>query len=287
VASIESVALCSKDVICQRKAVAMRTLVTPLGVVCVAVLAMGLILPRRGSSAIDPDSVVGVWLLDEGKGEAAEDSSGNGNDGLFVETPVWVEGKSGNALEFDGNDFVDCGDIDAIDGAGSLTAMAWVMQDGTLTSAQGIVRKQDLSKGDNGPLALGGGWSAHKATMWVNSGGWANAGASTTDIDDGDWHHVAGSFDGTTLRIYVDGVEENDNPSGGAELSSTPEHLALGAEAMGREFWKGVIDEAAVFTAALGENDINAIMNNGLEQIVLAVSPVGKLTATWGRIKGE
>jgi len=42
-------------------------------------------------------------------GNTALDSSGNGNDGTFVGNPQWVTGKFGGALEFDGDDYVNCG----------------------------------------------------------------------------------------------------------------------------------------------------------------------------------
>ncbi len=46
--------------------------------------------------------LVGHWKLDEGSGDVAHDSSGNGNDGNLVGNPQWVAGKIGGALEFDG-----------------------------------------------------------------------------------------------------------------------------------------------------------------------------------------
>lgn len=50
-------------------------------------------------AALDPDTLVGVWKFDEGKGNTAKDSSGNGNDGTLTNKPKWVDGKFGKALE--------------------------------------------------------------------------------------------------------------------------------------------------------------------------------------------
>jgi hypothetical protein len=52
-----------------------------------------LVLTSLGYAAIDSGSIVGLWLLDEGAGTAAADSSGNGNDGTFIGDPEWVNGK--------------------------------------------------------------------------------------------------------------------------------------------------------------------------------------------------
>lgn len=50
---------------------------------------------------VSPQDVVGMWLFDEGKGEVAQDASGNGLDGRLIGGPEWVEGKFGKALRFD------------------------------------------------------------------------------------------------------------------------------------------------------------------------------------------
>ena len=105
-------------------------------------------------------------------------------------------------------------------------------------------------------------------------------------IDDGEWHHVAGSYDGNSLRVYVDGVEEAENNIGKVTGGSTPEHVAIGSDGFGREFWKGIIDEVALFNIALGEDDIGEIMNKGLSPL-LAVSAKGKLATTWGKLKSR
>ena len=68
-------------------------------------VAFGIILfiAYQGEAAIDPKTIVGIWLLDESKGDVAEDSAGNGHDGEIVGGPKWVEGKFGDALQFAGS----------------------------------------------------------------------------------------------------------------------------------------------------------------------------------------
>ena len=68
--------------------------------------------------------LVGWWRFDDGSGTVAADSSANGNDGTFVESPQWVGGWHGLALEMDGDDWVDCGDI--LDITDTLTIACWV-----------------------------------------------------------------------------------------------------------------------------------------------------------------
>ena len=183
-------------------------IVTRVVVLCIRLIVINLVLIGIGEAKLDMAGVVGVWLLDEGEGVIVQDSSENGNHGEFMGNPQWVDGKIATALEFDGDDRVDCGDIEAIDGFTGLTVMAWCRWDGKvngLTSAARVISKQDPNKGDKGPFSLGSGWRAHKLTLWINSGAWAGV-HSITSIDDGRWHHVTGVYDGSHLRVYVDGV---------------------------------------------------------------------------------
>jgi hypothetical protein len=77
----------------------MRTKCLQVGVVVLFILGM---LPALGHAKIDPKTVIGIWLFDDGAGNVAEDSSGNGNDGT-LNGPTWTSGgKFDGALEFDG-----------------------------------------------------------------------------------------------------------------------------------------------------------------------------------------
>ena len=266
----------------------MRAMSSQRAALCGSLILFVTVLAQPSQSRVDPDALIALWLLDEGTGAAVEDSSGNGNHGEFNGDPQWVDGRSGMALEFDGDDRVDCGDIDAVDGFTALTAMAWCKWGGDvdgLTSPARVVSKQDPTKGDVGPFSLGAGWAAHKLTLWIHHGNWAGAGHSSTSIDDGEWHHVAGTYDGAFLRIYVDAVEENSNEIGAVAGGETPEGVAIASDASGREFWKGLIDEVAVFNVGLGADEIEDIMTNGLAQVVTSVSATGKLATAWADLK--
>ncbi|HQA92065.1 MAG TPA: hypothetical protein PK316_20590, partial [Sedimentisphaerales bacterium] len=57
---------------------------TRLTTICIASFCIGLVLAGHSYGAIDPDTILGVWLLDEGNGDFTEDASGNGNDGTLM-----------------------------------------------------------------------------------------------------------------------------------------------------------------------------------------------------------
>lgn len=83
----------------------MKTIVARLTLICLSIIVISLLLAGQSNAKIDPKSIVGIWLFDEGKGKITEDLSGNGNDGEIVEAK-WVEGKGGKGLEFDGTNHV-------------------------------------------------------------------------------------------------------------------------------------------------------------------------------------
>ena len=93
----------------------MKTVITRITLVCISLIIVGLILTGPSSAKLDLKTVAGIWLLDEGKGDTAKDSSGNGNDGT-LQGPKWVKGQVGTALSLNGSsDRVVIPDADSLD----------------------------------------------------------------------------------------------------------------------------------------------------------------------------
>ena len=89
----------------------------------VTLVVVALVAPCA-RAAIDPETAVGVWLMDENSGDTAMDSSGLGHDGA-LNGPTWASGKFGSGLEFDGASWVDIPDQPALGVGAQLTLMAW------------------------------------------------------------------------------------------------------------------------------------------------------------------
>ncbi len=103
------------------------------------------------------------------------------------------------------------------------------------------------------------------------------------------WCHLAGSFDGEQLKIYLDGEVSNSAAFSGKIGTPATYEFAIGALGHGQGAYNtnSIIDEVAVFNVALSDNDIGSIMTKGLEKAtgMTAVSPSSKLTTTWAQIK--
>jgi len=197
------------------------------------------------------DGLIGWWKFDEGTGDVAYDSSGYGNDGTIYGA-TWVAGKIGGALSFDGDD-----DYIFVSNSASLNEMsdditlsAWVKFN-TIGSG---VNSRILSK-DNG----GNDWQLrltdNKATFQINAGGW-NSVSGSTALEPGTWYHLTGVYDGSYIRIYVNGVEDG-KVSETDPFSGTTDNLYIGRnEYPIGEYVDGIIDEIKVYNRALTPAEI-------------------------------
>ncbi|MBD3183429.1 hypothetical protein GF312_14115 [Candidatus Poribacteria bacterium] len=234
--------------------------------------------------AIDANSIVGVWTLDEGQGDDVMDSSGNENHGENSGAQ-WVDGVSSTALEFDGVSHVNIPASDTTDDIeDGFTYMLWVMPTGTPPNANTRIIERDWH---NPTIQIG-------ATDFYGSIA-VNADQANTNVRGGlwamnEWSFVALTYDGESLRLYVDGemVGEKEVGTPDAQSNNAPapyqNAIWLGAwKAPGWDF-TGVIDEVAIFNVALSDDEIVSIMNNGISE-VLSVESIGKMSVTWGFIK--
>ena len=241
-------------------------------------------------AAIEPEDFVGIWRFDEGGGDTAMDSSENGNDGTIVNSAKWVKGKFGDALELDGNAYVDMGNDESLQFDGSVTILFWAKPENVSAGRQNIVCK---SYGGEGCLTL--------ETSGVMSFYWGDCGGNCEPyvevkrppdgtIVSGEWIHIAEvrDVDERQYRMYKNGdvVAEDTwaacggHPCGDSKASEL--NLYIGNGYAGK--FRGIIDEVAILNVVLSEGEIQNLMNNGLESVA-DVSANGKLATTWANLK--
>jgi len=200
--------------------------------------------------------VTGSLFTDEGiRHLVADDSnSGNNGDGVINGNCAWVAGKVHGAINFDGDgDFIDIGfPMPAI--TNRITVAAWIKVTAFDKTYQAIVTKGDTrwrlqrySDTDHIEFACTGvtGGDIH----------------GSRNVNDGQWHHIAGVYDGIDNRIflYVDGVEEvNQFANGNISTNSAPVYIGENYEEPGRYF-NGQIDEVRVYSKALTQAQIQTI----------------------------
>jgi hypothetical protein len=93
----------------------------------------------------------------------------------------------------------------------------------------------------------------------VNIGGYQEV-SSSTSLPTNVWSHVATTWDGTTLRLYVNGAQVGSRAVAGT-LSTTSDPLRIGGDATWGEYFAGTIDEVRVYNRALSAAEIQSDMN--------------------------
>ena len=177
---------------------ALYALITVISVIAVGMFA------GSGYARIDPGSVVGLWLFDEGEDDTANDSSEAGHDGKLLGNVKWVDGKFGKALEFPGTagSFVSVPDEEKLNLV-TWSVVAWVKIGQGVGGEYHIVIKEEPSTTRNYGIVVKQDFAYPTFTSGV--GVWKNV-AGKTPVADGEWHHIAITYDKTVERLYIDGA---------------------------------------------------------------------------------
>jgi hypothetical protein len=231
------------------------------------------------------DAALVLYLpMDEGQGDTTADLSGSGNNGTLEDDPVWVQGKYGNALEFDAGSRVHIPASNSMHGdiyKDDFTFLAWINPARSGDTWQHIIRSVDgadatqcsLFLNTNGFLS----WRGRVAEVWGE-----HCGTPDDTIPANEWTHIALVSDQINYKIYANAAEVGSAPYEEMDGGITDFYLAFD----GREWaeaYTGIIDEVYMLTEAKSVAEIAEIM----EGSVAPVQPVDKLTATWGHIKGD
>jgi len=201
------------------------------------------------------DGVVGSWHFDEGSGTTAYDSSGNDNDGTIYGA-AWVDGKYGKALNFDGDDYVDCGSNINVD---AVSVEAWVK----VTTFEAWTRIVQRANADGKGFSLRSDFDQFifQAKQYSDS---YNARFHETHANDV-WYHVVGVWDGDVShppKIYQNAIEGTDSVTDAAgDGGGTVLNIGRKANA-NANFFKGTIDEVRIYNRALSSEEISDLYNN-------------------------
>jgi hypothetical protein len=194
---------------------------------------------------------VGYWRFDEGSGSTAYDETDNNNDGT-ISGATWTTGFSGSALYFHGGGQWFDGDVvtvlnsSSLDINGEFTVEAWIKAEG-IDNYLAIVDKyqyQDpISRGFTLYLTTG------RLRFGIYSGSHGSGNCSgTSDLRDTTWHHVAGTWGGGYMRVYVDCQMEGE-VAWTCPPASTTNNLGIGKRLSGWGGYMpflGTIDEVRI-----------------------------------------
>ncbi len=223
-----------------------------------------------GCSEITTDNLVAQWKLDETTGTTATDSVGS-NDGTYngFDATSTVAGIDGTAQNFDGtDDYIEIPDSADFTFTGDFALSAWIKHSGAaeanvddgwrIISQQEsgnhfVFRINDSSGGTNGTVHF---------SIYNGSHNYVN---STTNVKDGQWHHLVAVREGSDIHIYVDGVLDNTaNSVFTSTIDITANNVLIGnkrAASSNRENFSGAIDDVRVYHKALTGDEISDMYN--------------------------
>ena len=270
----------------------------------IAFLFIAVLFTTSQTTAKLEGDLVFYFTFDDVKGKKILDASGNDLDADVVANVDFVEGKYGNAIhiaaEAGGDDCVHVSADDLLKIEDEITMMAWVYhEDWDAVSGQlfdngsHILGEEKKSYGlglfpdpenpgflrnfddPNIVMRLGGVSDGREELTW-SFWTWGR-------MVNKEWHHIAGTYDGRTKRMYLDGEILSDDRVVDFEFIGTNDSdLRIGCAKNHPQytFKNGSIDEVGLWRRALTQSEVRKVMGGAL-----AVSPKDKIATTWGNIK--
>jgi hypothetical protein len=219
---------------------------------------------------------VAYYPFDEGTGTSTRDASGNGHTGTFQGGVTWVPGQFGSAVHINGTDGV----VVVANGTGlnptsAITISAWIKADSWADGNRRIVQKGD---NDNQYRLLEEG-----NVFKFDLSGVTNGTLTTTLPSTGVWHQITATYDGATMKIYVDGVVVAQQAASG-NISTTTNSLYIGSKGIGGTLgnhFLGSIDDVRIYSVALSAEYVG-YLQNWVDEDVGSVGLAGSTLLTDG-----
>ncbi|MEN6306990.1 MAG: LamG-like jellyroll fold domain-containing protein [Anaerohalosphaeraceae bacterium] len=238
------------------------------------------------------DFLLAHWDMEDNGGTTVLDKA-KGYNGVFADSPArdpnwvsgWIEGASPNAaLLFHGIEVVDTvsvgnpvqvdidpnvlelSDPNFADLQYEITAAAWIKVN---TFDAALPWDAILTKGDHS-------WRLSRVNQndtigfFCNRPGLATARAEgTISVNDGQWHHIAGTYDGHTIKLYVDGIlNVTGDGTGPIALDTAPVMIGGNADVANNfRTWNGMIDDARIYTYAMDDTEVSALAHLGVNLV--------------------
>jgi len=226
-----------------------------------------------GAVAEQPAGLLAEWRFDEGSGNIAKDTSGNGHDGA-VHGASWVKLDQGYAISVDGvDDYIDCAPAHDLELGQAVTIEAWV--------------KPTRAGGGGDALLLGEGIGSYALTYYNTNlclfyiAGGGNHLKETLALDK--WQHLVATFDGQQLGLWIDGRQVG-NARSKKDRFETGGGFFIGYKGSpDLPRYQGLVDDVRLYNRAIDEKEIVAHFMDEAENHGLAISratPVAKAEAT-------
>jgi len=222
------------------------------------VLISGLLL-TNAAQAQDP-SLAGWWKLDEGFGNTANDSSIYGADGTLTGAPLRIDGRIRGALQFDGvDDYIECEAGESLNITDVITIALWVnTNDSGNGEINAYLMKGEFSYGIRHT-------TSNNIEFYIYSDGFHRVQVPVTEAFNGQWHHLAGTYDGLDMKLYIDGEIMATTQYNGAINRDINYPLNFGRNNQGDSnnqwLYEGMLDDIRIYNRVLSQQELQDMLN--------------------------
>jgi hypothetical protein len=206
-------------------------------------------------------NLIAAYGFEEATGTTTEDSSGLGQTGTLSSATRVAAGRFGRALSFNGTSaFVSVPDSNALDLTTAMTLEAWVNPT-SLSGWRNILMKE--AKPGLAYSLYGSDGAKPGAFIRVGS---ADAGrVAPNALALNTWTHLAATYDGTSLRIYINGVLVSSGATAGGPMLTSTGVMRIGGNSIWGEYFAGMIDEVRIYSRVLSATEITTDMNTPIK----------------------
>lgn len=187
------------------------------------------------------------WTLDDD----VKDYTSNNYDGTNQGAVNNLQGYAAGAFNFDGNDYVDL--PSDLGYTNQVSAFAWFKSGGSPPGGYHVIlggQELEISVSSAGELRTG---------VTTDNGRFVSNGGS--GLTDGNWHFIGFTFDGTTKKSYIDGVNVNNLSVSGTLVNSFSNRRIGRLGSSTTYYLNGSVDEIMIFDRPLTEKEINDLYN--------------------------
>ena len=228
------------------------------------------------------DGLISYWSFDSAdtSGKTVKDLWGN-NDGTIEGSAKVVDGKIGEALEFDGKGgYVDCGDDKSISNFSKAYSIEFWANFAVASDYPGLFQRGDKTTSSQIEIYL---QPAANLTTVHNRDALYYVYWNPVPLKQ--WTHIAVIWEKQEWSVYYDGVKQAQTGGGGAAADPNTGKTCYIGLGYTDYSMNGIIDEVNIYNRALSEKEIQ--QNYKATSNKLAVEALNKLTATWGQIKSR
>ena len=219
---------------------------------------------RPAANIVVSAGLAGYWKLDEGSGSHAGDASGNDNAGVLREASGWMKEKdeTEKRLSLDGKNCVQINDTGTspLDMSKAISICAWIKPAHLVAGQEIILEKPHTAYVDPYYMYFLGHERGGRICFWLTLNGKAMYFSTDPVLTAAHYAHIAATFDGNAMRIYVDGkISSELKASGSIGKNSSPLIIGGHAYRTGENF-EGTIRDVRLYDRALTAPEISEIM---------------------------